>query len=135
MNGDDGGFGRASTDEAPTEYIPRVTDSPVPPAEAQTEVIPKVVFTPPPSSEFPDGNGNGSGDGSGNGHGSDSTDQGSEHGTRSARTSERAAKSARRRLVVLSGFGEVLITLGAVMALYVVYTLWWTNVEADKAAD
>ncbi|ACU70603.1 peptidase C60 sortase A and B [Catenulispora acidiphila DSM 44928] len=127
MNGDEGGFGRASSDETPTEYIPRITDSPVPPAEAQTEVIPRVVYTPPPSSEFPDGSGNGSEN--------DRADQGSEPGTRSARTSERAARSARRRLVVLSGFGEVLITLGAVMALYVVYTLWWTNVEAHKAAN
>jgi sortase A len=30
--------------------------------------------------------------------------------------------------------GEVLVTLGCVVLLFVVYQLWWTNVEADRAA-
>ena len=30
--------------------------------------------------------------------------------------------------------GEVLVTLGCVLMLFVVYQLWWTNVEADHAA-
>ena len=58
--------------------------------------------------------------------------------TTGSRSEQRAAartdRRVQRKLRVLSGFGEVLITLGAVMALYVVYTLWWTNVEAHKAA-
>ncbi|WP_051830683.1 MULTISPECIES: class E sortase [Streptomyces] len=31
--------------------------------------------------------------------------------------------------------GELCITLGAVMLLFVAYQLWWTNVQADAAAD
>ena len=30
--------------------------------------------------------------------------------------------------------GEILVTLGCVLMLFVVYQLWWTNVEADRAA-
>ncbi|MEU5139965.1 class E sortase [Streptomyces sp. NPDC021139] len=42
-----------------------------------------------------------------------------------------------RRIVALavSFFGELLITAGLVMGLFVVYSLWWTNVVADRAAD
>ncbi|MGX1223212.1 sortase (surface protein transpeptidase) [Streptomyces ambofaciens] len=42
-----------------------------------------------------------------------------------------------RRIVALavSVFGELLITAGLVMGLFVVYSLWWTNVVADRAAD
>jgi len=111
-------------DEAPTEYIPRITDSPSP-AEAQTEYIPKIVLTPPPS-EFPVEDGYAA---------ASQPDTDVQPGTRSARGSARVARQAQRKLVLLSGIGEVLITLGAVMALYVVYTLWWTNVEAHKAAN
>jgi LPXTG-site transpeptidase (sortase) family protein len=46
---------------------------------------------------------------------------------------------ARRRLgpvaMVVSFFGELLITAGVVLALFVAYSLWWTNVVADRAAD
>ncbi|NHI08466.1 integral membrane protein [Streptomyces sp. KO7888] len=35
----------------------------------------------------------------------------------------------------VSVFGELLITAGLVMGLFVVYSLWWTNVVADRAAD
>lgn len=31
--------------------------------------------------------------------------------------------------------GELLITLGVVLLLFVAYQLWWTNVVADRAAD
>ncbi|MFH9177717.1 class E sortase [Streptomyces albogriseolus] len=45
----------------------------------------------------------------------------------------------RRRLgpvaMVISFFGEMLITAGVVLVLFVVYSLWWTNVVADRAAD
>ena len=111
-------------DEAPTEYIPRITDSPSP-AEAQTEYIPKIVLTPPPPSEFPVEDG----------YAASQPGTDVQPGTRSARGSARVARRAQRKLVLLSSIGEVLITLGAVMALYVVYTLWWTNVEAHKAAN
>lgn len=45
----------------------------------------------------------------------------------------------RRRMgpiaTAISVFGELLITAGLVMGLFVVYSLWWTNVVADRAAD
>ncbi|NBM14563.1 class E sortase [Streptomyces sp. GC420] len=34
----------------------------------------------------------------------------------------------------VSVLGELLITTGLVLALFVVYSLWWTNVVADRAA-
>ncbi|GHG21178.1 class E sortase [Streptomyces zaomyceticus] len=36
---------------------------------------------------------------------------------------------------IISVFGELLITAGVVLGLFVVYSLWWTNVLADRAAD
>ncbi|MCX4675831.1 class E sortase [Streptomyces sp. NBC_01433] len=35
----------------------------------------------------------------------------------------------------VSVFGELLITAGLVLGLFVVYSLWWTNVLADREAD
>ncbi|NEC32028.1 class E sortase [Streptomyces rubrogriseus] len=35
----------------------------------------------------------------------------------------------------VSVLGELLITAGLMMGLFVVYSLWWTNVVADRAAD
>ena len=118
MNGDEGEYGSTSSQDAPTEYIPRITDAPSP-ADAQTEVIPKIVYNPPPPSQSPE----------------PAEYHPEQPGTRSAQAAERAGTAARRRLMVLSGIGEVLLSLGAIMALYVVYTLWWTNVVADKAAS
>ncbi|MEU5840188.1 class E sortase [Streptomyces diacarni] len=45
-------------------------------------------------------------------------------------------ESVRRgRVAVAVGvFGELLITAGLVLALFVVYSLWWTNVLADRQA-
>ena len=52
-------------------------------------------------------------------------------------TPEPAAARRGRRVVagVISVFGELLITAGLVLGLFVVYSLWWTNVIADRAAD
>ncbi|MFD5320638.1 class E sortase [Streptomyces sp. NPDC127098] len=42
----------------------------------------------------------------------------------------------RRRLAVVVGVvGELLITAGLVLALFVVYSLWWTNVVANQEAN
>ncbi|GGT68588.1 MULTISPECIES: class E sortase [Streptomyces] len=42
---------------------------------------------------------------------------------------------ARNRIAgIISVFGELLITAGLVLGLFVVYSLWWTNVLADRAA-
>lgn len=51
-----------------------------------------------------------------------------------------AVPSARRRgmgriAMAVSVFGELLITAGLVLGLFVVYSLWWTNVVADREAD
>ncbi|MFD5080638.1 class E sortase [Streptomyces sp. NPDC058371] len=40
-----------------------------------------------------------------------------------------------RIALAVSVFGELLITAGLVLGLFVVYSLWWTNVVADRAAD
>jgi LPXTG-site transpeptidase (sortase) family protein len=40
-----------------------------------------------------------------------------------------------RIAMAVSVFGELLITAGLVLGLFVVYSLWWTNVLADRAAD
>ncbi|AVZ74130.1 class E sortase [Streptomyces lunaelactis] len=43
---------------------------------------------------------------------------------------------ARSRIVgSISVFGELLITAGVVLGLFVVYSLWWTNVLADREAS
>ncbi|GAA1953811.1 class E sortase [Catenulispora subtropica] len=134
--------------DAPTDVIPRIMDEPEPepsPREAPTEVIPRIVDTPRPAPPMPDpvpapvaatapapvadlmpaavA----------------APERESSGAAKSTRSSQRAAartdRKVQRKLRILSGFGEVLISLGAVMALYVVYTLWWTNVEAHKAAS
>ncbi|WP_240649648.1 class E sortase [Streptomyces sp. Z26] len=40
-----------------------------------------------------------------------------------------------RVAVVVGVVGELLITAGLVLALFVVYSLWWTNVVANREAD
>ncbi|WP_326651171.1 MULTISPECIES: class E sortase [unclassified Streptomyces] len=43
---------------------------------------------------------------------------------------------ARSRIAgAISVFGELLITAGLVLGLFVVYSLWWTNVLADREAS
>ncbi|MER5858876.1 class E sortase [Streptomyces sp. NPDC059688] len=39
-----------------------------------------------------------------------------------------------RIALAVSVFGELLITVGVLLALFVVYSLWWTNVIADRKA-
>ncbi|MFI9330622.1 class E sortase [Kitasatospora sp. NPDC052868] len=39
-----------------------------------------------------------------------------------------------RALAALGLFGELLITLGLVLGLFVAYSLWWTDVLADRSA-
>jgi LPXTG-site transpeptidase (sortase) family protein len=48
----------------------------------------------------------------------------------------RAARRPRGRLLTtVSVVGELLITAGLVLGLFVVYSLWWTNVVANREAD
>ncbi|MFE7191191.1 class E sortase [Kitasatospora sp. NPDC057541] len=43
-------------------------------------------------------------------------------------------RGRRRALAVVGVFGELLITLGLVLGLFVGYSLWWTDVLADRSA-
>ncbi|MEU9372415.1 class E sortase [Streptomyces sp. NPDC048255] len=55
-----------------------------------------------------------------------------------SRARRRAAAPPPHRSVLagfLSLLGEVLITVGLVLALFVAYSLWWTNVLADRNAS
>lgn len=55
----------------------------------------------------------------------------------SAAADGRSAHRRRPRTLakVTHGFGEVLLTIGVVMLLFVGYTLWWTGVETGNAQD
>ncbi|MFW6692562.1 class E sortase [Streptomyces sp. MAR4 CNX-425] len=46
----------------------------------------------------------------------------------------RAAGRRGLAATVVSLFGEVLITVGVLMALFVVYSLYWTNIQANREA-
>lgn len=46
-----------------------------------------------------------------------------------------AAAPGRGLATAVSVFGELLITAGLVLGLFVVYSLWWTNVIADREAN
>lgn len=48
---------------------------------------------------------------------------------------ERRRRGTGRIAMAVSVFGELLITAGLILGLFVVYSLWWTNVIADRAAD
>jgi LPXTG-site transpeptidase (sortase) family protein len=50
------------------------------------------------------------------------------------RTGGRRSRRFSRVAAVVSVLGELLITAGLVMALFVVYSLWWTNVIANRQA-
>ncbi|GAA4858172.1 class E sortase [Kitasatospora terrestris] len=47
----------------------------------------------------------------------------------------RVRPKERARVVAARLVGELFITLGVVMLLFVSYQLWWTNVQADQQAD
>ena len=47
----------------------------------------------------------------------------------------RRARTRGRIAACVGVFGELLITAGVVLALFVAYSLWWTNVVADRDAE
>lgn len=50
-------------------------------------------------------------------------------------TAPRPRRRLRSRIATtVSVFGEILITLGLLMALFVAYSLWWTNIQANREA-
>ncbi|MBR8642606.1 class E sortase [Streptomyces tuirus] len=61
-----------------------------------------------------------------------------EHEEHTGARASRSSAARRRRpgpvAMAVSVFGELLITAGLVLGLFVVYSLWWTNVVADRAA-
>jgi LPXTG-site transpeptidase (sortase) family protein len=62
-----------------------------------------------------------------------------DHDERAEAAGAEAATPKRRGVsriaMAVSILGELLITAGLVLGLFVVYSLWWTNVVADRAAD
>ncbi|MGW4440506.1 class E sortase [Streptomyces sp. NPDC004596] len=58
-----------------------------------------------------------------------------DHTDASGATPVRSRRGPGRAALAVSFFGELLITAGVVMGLFVVYSLWWTNVIADRKAD
>ncbi|WP_082119591.1 class E sortase [Saccharothrix sp. ST-888] len=50
-------------------------------------------------------------------------------------TGPRPRPKESKRVVAARLVGELFITLGLVMLLFVAYQLWWTNVEADASAN
>lgn len=57
-------------------------------------------------------------------------EESAEHRGRRGRRSVRAGVAA-----VVGVVGELMITLGVLLALFLVYSLWWTNVLADRDAQ
>ncbi|MFI5658159.1 class E sortase [Streptomyces sp. NPDC051684] len=59
-----------------------------------------------------------------------------DHGEEAAPKGPSPAPSPRRGKIAtaVSVFGELLITAGVILGLFVAYSLWWTNVVADRAA-
>ncbi|WP_328806286.1 class E sortase [Streptacidiphilus fuscans] len=59
---------------------------------------------------------------------------GSRSGGRAARRRAEKRRKDGPGIIAVRVFGEMMITFGAVMILFVVYQLWWTNVRADDYA-
>ncbi|MFF3496369.1 class E sortase [Streptomyces sp. NPDC002795] len=59
-----------------------------------------------------------------------------DHGEEAAPEGPSRPPSPRRGRIAtaVSVFGELLITAGVILGLFVAYSLWWTNVVADRAA-
>ncbi|WP_030608180.1 class E sortase [Streptomyces fulvoviolaceus] len=65
------------------------------------------------------------------------TTDGTEEQTSTSGSRQQAPRRRRgtgRIAMAVSFFGELLITAGLVLGLFVVYSLWWTNVVADRTA-
>ncbi|ARP71148.1 class E sortase [Streptomyces pluripotens] len=62
-------------------------------------------------------------------------DETEEHADASDREPGPRRRRPGRIAMAVSVFGELLITMGLLLALFVVYSLWWTNVIADRTAD
>ncbi|MER6915214.1 class E sortase [Streptomyces sp. NPDC000594] len=121
--GHDPGYGRPGHDPyggAPAGYAPVPAQDPVPAYEQPPEPSPEP--SPEPEAER-------------------ETEREAESGPRASGAGRAARRRAARStkagpVVVLSrAVGEVFITLGVVMLLFVGYQLWWTNIRAGHQAD
>ncbi|WP_432133562.1 MULTISPECIES: class E sortase [unclassified Streptomyces] len=56
-------------------------------------------------------------------------------GTETSPSTSAGRRRPGRIALAVSFLGELLITAGLVLGLFVVYSLWWTNVIADRHAD
>ncbi|MGW1912126.1 class E sortase [Streptomyces sp. NPDC002076] len=63
------------------------------------------------------------------------TDDTEEHTDAFDSSPARRGRRPGRIATAVSVLGELLITAGLLLALFVVYSLWWTNVIADRKAD
>jgi sortase A len=92
--------------------------------DAPTEVIPRVAGdqSPADSLDLP-------------GSDSDSGKNEPPHSRHARGAAADPNRARNQRLFALSVVGELMITVGAFLALFVVYTLWWTNVVAHKEAQ
>jgi sortase A len=96
--------------DAPTEVIPRISEGGAPGPEEELE-----------QDEFA--------------HDDSGAADKNPHRHRGHAATPAAVRARNRRLFALSVVGELMITVGAFLALFVVYTLWWTNVVAHKEAQ
>ncbi|WP_396157231.1 class E sortase [Arthrobacter sp.] len=55
--------------------------------------------------------------------------------TRRVKRNRGGAAPRRRGSMVVQVFGELLITAGLVLVLFVVWELWWTNIESDRRQE
>ncbi|MFD7548323.1 class E sortase [Streptomyces sp. NPDC059816] len=65
----------------------------------------------------------------------DAGEGGAGHGAAEPTASAPRLRGRGRLALAVSVFGELLITAGVVLGLFVAYSLWWTNVVADREAD
>ncbi|WP_425314671.1 class E sortase [Streptacidiphilus jiangxiensis] len=97
--------------------------------------------TPPSSSDSPAPGGRAArrraaaGAGGAGSAGAPSSSGGGGGGGRAARRRAAKARKEGPGILAVRAFGELLITLGVVMILFVAYQLWWTNVRADEYAS
>lgn len=123
---DDGADAASAAERAPAaEPSPKETAAPEGTAEPETSPAPDRAATTGASDEKARPATSGTATGS----------SGARKGPRAPQRQAGRRERRRSRLVtLLTVFGELLITAGLVLALFVVYSLWWTNVEANREA-
>lgn len=104
-------------------------------ANVQTSTDLNDFADPESTAQFTPFGGNGNGNGSGNGGAAAFTATAAQPQSRRAR---RAAAAAERRGPLWQALGilaELLLTAAAICALYIVWQMWWTGVEAEQTQN